>query len=367
MEASVMSNLFADALGIKEYETAVARCVIHGAASRLSRALSGDSIRIGFLGGSVTYGYQSDGSTLANPYPALLCERLRALFPDKKIEGCNLGFSGTNCLMGAIAAEAALRAFSPDIVFVEYAVNEETSRSGIARFESLIRKLLRFNGAPAVVPVALFLKSGYSCEEYMLAVSAQYGLDFCAFQTAFACHLECGAPDWAAYADDGVHPSPAGHTAIADCLFSLIKSAKSAPEQALASPLFSDQYEDMKLISLMPDTDSGFVRSGESCYCFHELLETLPCGAEKVLCFSVCSSCCAVVYRLSNNSETAAEARVFLDGRYVCTLDSFSVFGWGNPAVRMIFDEKTAAPHSIELRVSGGNKRFVLAAVGADG
>ena len=78
--------------------------------------------------------------------------------------------------MGSILTEKYIRRTAPDIIFVEYAVNESKSPDGIAMFEGLIRKLLKLESDPAVVVINILNSELYSCDDFMRLVGLHYDL-----------------------------------------------------------------------------------------------------------------------------------------------------------------------------------------------
>lgn len=98
--------------------------------------LAADSpVRIAYLGGSITEvrGWRP----LTTEW---LRERSRA-----PIEEVNAGVAGTDSAFGAFRLEADVLAHEPDLVFVEFAVNDRTAPPGTARqaLEGIVRKLWR--------------------------------------------------------------------------------------------------------------------------------------------------------------------------------------------------------------------------------
>lgn len=120
-------------------------------AGELDRNGDGE-IHIVFIGGSLTQTNQV--------WCPPVVEYFRSMFPNKTVTYTNAAIGATDSTMGAIRfAHDVLDVVSPDIVFVEYAVNDAgfTSESDYARrkngvyIESIIRQCLDHENQPAVV------------------------------------------------------------------------------------------------------------------------------------------------------------------------------------------------------------------------
>ncbi|WP_415910501.1 SGNH/GDSL hydrolase family protein [Oleiharenicola sp. Vm1] len=75
-------------------------------------------LRVVFLGGSIT---------AAEGWRTLTTERLRQLFPDAKIVATDAGLPGTGSDLGACRVERDVLRHRPDLVFVEFAVNDAST------------------------------------------------------------------------------------------------------------------------------------------------------------------------------------------------------------------------------------------------
>ena len=89
----------------------------------MKRAAQGKHVTIGFLGGSITQG--SLASKQENCYAALVYKWWSKQFPD--VSYINAGIGGTTSQFGVARVEEDLLRFNPDLIFVEFSVNDENS------------------------------------------------------------------------------------------------------------------------------------------------------------------------------------------------------------------------------------------------
>jgi lysophospholipase L1-like esterase len=87
----------------------------NGLPNFISKANSSDSVRIGFIGGSIT--------KAEHLYRTQISKHLQKMFPKSKMIGINAGISGTGSDLGAFRVSEQLLKYKPDLVFIEFAVN----------------------------------------------------------------------------------------------------------------------------------------------------------------------------------------------------------------------------------------------------
>lgn len=313
------------------------------------------AVRAAFLGGSVTFGYCPGREGRTTAFPELVGEYLSERYKDSEI--LNLGISGTTSLMGLVGAEMKVRAFEPDIVFVEYAINDEMSRQGAQSFESLVRKLLTFEKAPVVVPVCVCTSHGHTCAPMIREICTRYRL-LCVDITESVYPLFGEKLNWSDYSVDEGHPDEGGARLIADCVIKSVEMLSNIPqgEVSLPSPLFSSRLEGLEICR---DYKTDFTQKRKSLFYFDSCLEAVEKGyfeAEIECSWSAC------VY-VSSNDEGFGRAFASLDGNEACVIDAYSLFGWHNPVIRVITDEKKADKRKLRIELADKGKKFTLLCV----
>ncbi len=124
-------------------------------------------LRVGFIGGSLTdaesytteEGYAFGGKQWTNT----VCSYLEEKFPNRKIIPNNSGFGGTTSDYGAVRINETILKFNPDIVFIEYTVNDTgfTTREDSQKYmESMVRMTQNLDK----IPVIVFLYTPYPTE-----------------------------------------------------------------------------------------------------------------------------------------------------------------------------------------------------------
>ena len=115
----------------------------------MRRASEGESLVIGFLGGSITMGSLS--STPQTCYAYHVYEWWCRTFPNAKFSYINAGIGATDSQFGCARAESDLLRYEPDFVVVDFSVNDESTEHFLETYEGVIRKLYYAEKKPAVM------------------------------------------------------------------------------------------------------------------------------------------------------------------------------------------------------------------------
>ena len=339
-------------------------------ANVLKKAAAGEEITVGYIGGSITEGIGSpDANTCwAKLSHSALCE----MYPDTKINYVNAGLSGTNSTLGIARAERDLYSeYTPDIVFIEFAVNNGGEQMDKDSYESLVRKVLEKDNDPAVVLLFTVLKNEYSCQPWMTMVGEYYGLPMISVGNAINPMFHAGLMEWEKYSDDESHPNAWGHALVSDFVrnyFEQVKETADAGEAggiaALPSEaIYSIAYKDMRLLerdqltALNAEIIDGFKESDSVITSFSNGWRYSAKGGA-ALKFTAEFKTLFLVFHC-NNADGFADAQVYIDGVLVNSVSSNRPGGWGNPEAYIAWStEEDAASHEVEIRVEQSDSRM---------
>lgn len=213
-----------------------------------------EKLSIVYLGGSITQG--CNARTEDKRYVNQSFEWWKEKFPKAEIEMFNAGIGATTSQYGSARAEEHVLSRKPDVVFVEFSVNDEDTDFFKETYESLVRRLLSADSVKAVVIINnLFYDSGRNAQRVHNEIGLHYGLPIVSVRNYAWPRLESGEIDPKVYTDDNLHPTDIGHTMIADLIKSLldanyedyINGAEFGVKPALADKLTACRYEDAKI------------------------------------------------------------------------------------------------------------------------
>ncbi|MGN0577039.1 MAG: SGNH/GDSL hydrolase family protein [Ruminiclostridium sp.] len=356
-----------EALGQQLYEQTMEKSVLNlGCGARLRKITESEKIKIAFLGASITCGYHASANGNGKAFPEYLKELLEEKFPGAGVEIRNMAVSGTNSLTGMLVTQLLMPDFKPDIVVLEYSINEQSHPIGLEKFESLLRMLLSLEWKPVVIPVAVFNRDGYSCQEYMLHFAKHYGLPMAGLYESVYPLITSGVLPMDVYTEDEGHPHEDGHEFIAKCIMKTIEQsiAENAPDMPVPQKITAAQFEGLRLLNLDELT------SGTCCKtpCPDKLFS---CCYSKLknksrLVFETSCECSRVVAMyIKNKDKDFAAADLLSDGKRAGGFNGRGLFGWNNPWTEIIMSESEKRLRTLRLETVHGdeNKELHLVAV----
>ena len=192
-------------------------------ASVLRKAQNGEEITIGFLGGSITEGRGASG--IESCYVSQVYQWWYETFPQAKIHVINAGVGGTSSYLGVHRVDAELLVHQPDLVFMEFAVNDTFSEFCMVSYENLIRKILMSESNPALVLLFATNAVGDSSQAVQASLGQYYQLPMISYGKAVIPEIAAGSFTWADIAEDTVHPNDWGHAIFAELITTFLEDA----------------------------------------------------------------------------------------------------------------------------------------------
>ena len=355
-----------------DYEKMVDRSLLSvGDMTRMAdvfqKAQNGDDITVAYIGGSITEGYNAGTTEF---YAKTCTDLLQGYFPDITVTGVNAGISGTPSLLGNLRLERDVLSADPDIVFVEFAVNDGQEADYKNAYESLVRTLLTQEKDIAVVLLFTVLDSGYTCQEHMSKIGANYDLPMISVHDSVYEEIEAGRMTWQDYSNDQSHPNDYGHKCITDFVdnyyqkvLPVVSENVGEVSKELPDPVFSAKYMNMHYMDSA--TMDGVELDGFEQYdthgSFHNgwMYRGTDGGSMK---FTVDCSVLEMVFK-ANNSDKYGTADIYVDGEKVKSVVSNMSDGWNNPVTAYLIDNDSSAEHTVEIRMEDGVTQafFVMA------
>ena len=356
----------------------------------IRRAREGEEITVAAIGGSITEGAG------AKQYAECYASRFGRLFAEKygadggeNVRMINAGVGGTPSTFGLMRYQRDVVDRTtdpdglPDLVIVEFAVNDYQEPTKHRCYESLVKTILSQPNRPAVILLFAVFRTGFNLQSELKKIGETYGLMMVSIKDAAYPHV---GKEWKpeAFFYDEYHPTSMGHGVMADCLMAAVEAADAEEPSAQdvrldAPPAYGDDY--MGLITLYgsggwPDTvtvsPGGFAHDDVQSYtnhpvgrvCGRNFCHWETDGAEPLRVTGRFKKL-LIAWRASAESRFG-EAEIVVDGKVRRTLKG-SPGNWGQSDVVMIWDSKTdAEEHTLEIRMAEGSqaKRFTVTAIG---
>lgn len=335
----------------------------------IHKARQGENTTIVYLGGSITMRKKELGD---RGYADASFKFFKNHFaPDGQLTYINSGMNGTSSLIGLIRSERDVLKFLPDIVFVEFSVNDSKDSLHREVFESLIVRLLESESKPAVVLLFLQSEGGYSCQGHMQVIGEHYKLPMISVCDAIQAELEAGRIKWSEYADDNIHPNLRGNDLIVELIANYYRTVdretEDKEEDIPKKPFYGTAYKNMMLLDaacFKPLSTGGFKRANT--------IDDFPNGWVRdthkengEFTFKLRFKHLFIIYKESRNM-TEGSIVLTVDGKEADVFSGYRTFGWNNPAVRQVYSEDEEGEHLVGIRMvkEDEDKDFTLLAVG---
>lgn len=342
----------------------------------MKRAANGESLVIGFLGGSITQGSLS--STPKTCYAYLVYEWWKKSFPNAAFSFVNGGIGGTTSHYGGARAWKDVLCYRPDIVTVDFSVNDDANEFFEETYEGTLRRLLAAPSAPAVVVLNnVFYDTGKNAQNYHNRIADHYGIPHVSIKDTVYPDVESGKIVRADITPDNLHPNDKGHRLVADEICKLLDSIKAEMEEEtiageniegkstkteasvlLPAPLTENAYEHSRLIQIQDNEailDGFLVDPIEK----KGMLDIFKNGwtaahTNDKISFEIECSCLAVQYRKSVQ-QPVPKAKAVIDGdeAHAVILDGNFTEDWGDCLyLEPLLHHAEKKVHKIEITVT---------------
>lgn len=379
--------------GSERYKEIIANAVVNqGNNYRIKKALDkarrGEDVTISFIGGSITQGAGAVPiNTECYTYKAFtgLC-KLLGKGVDENIHYCKAGVGGTPSELGMLRYERDVLmddAGEPDIVVVEFAVNDEGDETKGVCYDSLVRKIWAGPKKPAVILMFSVFADDYNLQERLSPVGYGYNLPMVSAKNAvtdqfYLSHEDGRIISKSQYFYDVFHPSNDGHTIMADGIIELISRAMNSDYDEEVDIISMDApigktFENVIFFDKVLNADSATVTEGAFIYTddatqsvernldLHQTAEfpynymykgALEGNGESPLPLKVEINCKAFLLVIKDSGEiNAGKADIYADGKFVMTYDPKEI-GWNHCNPVIVINEEESKNHIIEVYIN---------------
>lgn len=323
-------------------------------ADAMKRAQAGEKITIGTIGGSITQG--TAASTTDERYANRALQWWAKAFPKAQLDFVNAGIGATDSYIGVHRVDADLLSKKPDVVIVEFSVNDTDAALNLQTYDSLVRKILQAENHPAVILLFTTQEDGTSLQDTHMQIGSSYNLPMISYKNAVLPEIEAGKFTWKDISPDNIHPNSVGHGIIGELLWCYFNSVYAKLDQIdtsdltfTAPPVTRDLYAKGQLLdskTLTPKTMQGFEQAKVSNQFPNDW--TTKEGGE--LTFEVTGSNIGVLYYKTVDGKSGQYC-VYVDDRLIQVLDGDFTGGWGNYAqAQQVYTSDTPSTHTVTIK-----------------
>lgn len=358
----------------------------------INKAKAGEPVTYALIGGSITQGAGAVPIN-TNSYACKSYEGFKARF-DKagKSSYVKAGVGGTPSELGIVRYNRDVcknGEIKPDIVVIEFAVNDAGDETNGECYEGLMRTVLEQNNDAAVILLFSVFVDDYNLEERLVPIGKHYNVPMVSIKSAVTKQFYLSKENGRVIAKnlffyDQFHPSNLGHTIMADSLLNLFDKVDAAemcedykmPEK----PCLSADFENISLIDKVDNAFGATFEIGD----FTETDKGLQAverdmdpfttpqfpnnwmhvSGSKSFKMTVDCRMLLIVTKDDASSE-AGQADIFVDDKFVKTVNPRDI-GWVHCNSQVAYRGTEKATHTIEVKMHEGdeNKKFTILGFG---
>lgn len=363
----------------------------------IEKAKAGEDVTVAFIGGSITEGAgatPSQKTCYSKVAYDCFCKRFGN---GDNVHYTKAGVGGTSSELGMIRYERDVlgRGAAPDVVIVEFAVNDEGDETKGDCYETLIRKILFSDNAPAVILLFSVFENDWNLQERLSTVGVRYDLPMVSVKDAVVEQFYLPAEGGRVISKnrffyDMYHPTSDGHRIMGESLdYLFVKAdetpAGTEPDYQSLETVFRPEFVKVRLL----DRKDMFEGAEISCGAFTESDKDLhhvemnldnfqtpmfpynwtatgETGDEPFV-IKIKSPYLLVITKDTGSMEFG-KADIYVDGEYVLTADPHAV-GWTHSTAQIAYRGKENVVHTVEIRKNPEtlDKKFTILGFGYQG
>ncbi|PWV99528.1 lysophospholipase L1-like esterase [Paenibacillus cellulosilyticus] len=364
----------------------------------IEKAKRGEDVTIAYIGGSITQGAGAKPiNTESYAYRSYM--QFKQMFGQVGRDHIHLikaGVGGTPSELGIVRYDRdVLRdgAVKPDIVIIEFAVNDAGDETNGVCYESLALNALASDNRPAVILLFSVFMNDWNLQDRLSPVGTHYGLPMVSIKDAVVEQFSLRTDEGRIISKrqffyDIYHPTNAGHRLMADCLahlFAETDQAHPVSEDIIIDkpPIIGNDFVGTKLldrnssleglVTIEPgsftatDADLQMAEMDDHPYGSPQFpnnwMHTGESGGESFR-MTIRSRRLLLVYKDSGSSEFG-RAEIWVDGLHTRDADPHEI-NWTHCTAVILYNEPVAREHTVEIMMASGqsDQKFTILGFG---
>ena len=326
----------------------------------MRKAQSGQKVTIAFIGGSITKGTMSQGTRDASmnkklTYVDYFTNWWYKKFPRADLRFVNAGISATDSYLGVHRVQKDVLDKKPDLVVVEFAVNDKKTAYHKQSYENMIRKILDSPSKPAVMLLFMAKLNGWSCQLQQSQIGKHYNLPMLSYGNVMMDMMNQGIYTMEELSGDAIHPSALGYAVVGEILVRYLDSIqeKSLGQVAYKKPptsyVTSKKYGSAKVLTCkdIKIQKMGTFEESSKSNIFKNNLTSASGNGD--LTFTVTGKNIGLVFAQQINGR-GGQFDVYVDGKKTATIDADNTGGrHSKPGSVPCYSSNTKKTHTIRI------------------
>lgn len=373
--------------GTEKYNEMIQRSLISsGNNYRLKKVIektkAGEDVTIAYIGGSITQGAGAKPiNTMCYAYRSFkaFCDMFSPC-EGKNVHYVKAGIGGTCSEFGMIRYERDVLAdgkITPDLVIVEFAVNDEGDETKGVSFESLVKKILDSANHPAVIINFAVFMNDWNLEDRIVPIGERYEIPMVSVRQAVVPQFGKNTViTKRQFFYDIYHPTNDGHQIMADCLaylFQVVDQEVIADSDITTDKevVYGTQFAAVECFDrLNADqygvvTQTGFDAQDEAVERVERdmdmdvtpvFINNWKKESNRDAKFTLNITCKNLLIVMKDSGDSHfGTAEAYVDGKFVRAMDPLEV-GWDHSTALILIDEKESAPHEVVIQMKEGHE-----------
>lgn len=334
----------------------------------IERAKAGENITIAYIGGSITEGDHLDTCYAARSY-RYFCEKFARDGHDQ-VQYVNAGISGTPSILGSLRVENDVLSTSPDIVFIEYAVNDGSDPDDMDAFDSLIRECWNSESKPAVILLFARMEEGWTSQGWKKEIGAHYDLPMISYADGITYLFDNNVIQWSDFSGDYTHPHAEGCALVNEFISYFYDEVDRLPVQGeeiteLPEPMYAEFYQHAHMFDnkTCEPVSNGTWKAKSSGFHYENGWTKTWDDRNEALVFEFTGRHAYVVYPTSGNDTFGTlVANVYFNDKLVKTVsfDEYKEGGWMCPTVGVLYRSPVSGEYRVEFTAKEDNPKCDL-------
>lgn len=336
-------------------------CDDRALAAVMRKAAKGEKVTIACIGGSITQGTISNGKKdsevgFKKCYADIFFEWWKTTFPDGDFEFINAGIGGTDSYLGVHRVEKDVLEHKPDLVLVEYSVNDADSVFYKRSYDNLVRKILFSESKPAVMLLYMAQTNGSTAQGSHVFVGFNYKLPMVSYSNVISDMMSNSIFTAEELSGDTVHPSTLGHAITGEIIWKYLNGVYEVcdsleePKEFSESPVTKDVYLDATILdstNITPDSLGSFKEQ--------KVCDWFPNGwvcseGDGEITFTAEFRNLGILYYDTVDGKSG-QFEIYVDGESVRTINADFPGGWGNAITAdEVYTSDEKAEHTVVIK-----------------
>ncbi|MDE6780309.1 MAG: carbohydrate binding domain-containing protein, partial [Ruminococcus sp.] len=333
---------------------------------KIEKVQNGKNVTLAYIGGSITEGGRTDTCYASRSYKYFA----DTFGTGNNVSMINAGLSGTSSVVGLMRAQNDILDANPDVIFIEFSVNDHPEEIYKKGYESLVKKCLSQPNNPAVILIINRAKGGYSMQEQMVAIGKNYNLPIISMDNALTNAFNSGLLTTDDYYTDEYHPHEKGNALISDSIAYFYRQAlktvnKSESYTIPTSTVYGTEYSTGSIVSLNEQTNfnsGSFTQTNSGYATLPYTLKHASGSGDTPITFSTKGKGIFIVYSAKDDANFG-NINVTVNGK-TSKISGNKLYAWGGPEADVAYIQNSSGDLNVSINVENAGTEFTIWGIG---